>query len=123
MPFDPGPVDRLELGDFGQVFEPPALTPIAAEFATSLAPLLEVLDVAYDVLAAEALLDLAPGFDADLNGLRSVAPSDASPAPLDDLIAAEQGWADVRQQLADLRANLPPEAFEYMDLRVNPSPT
>lgn len=101
-------VDALDLGDFGQDVEPATFAPLAAAFAGELAPFHQVLDAAHGALLAETVLELFPGGGDELPSSASVSAASAeTPLPLDDLLAAQSGFEDVRQDLAIFAATFP----------------
>jgi hypothetical protein len=102
-------IDPIDLGDFGDELEPPVFVDLAAGLVRELAPVHAGLERAHGALFAETLLDVFTGDDSDFPaGAGPSSAETADPLPLDDLLAAQSGFEDVRAALAAYEALFPP---------------
>jgi hypothetical protein len=107
---EPGPVEPLDLGTFGDALEPPQFGELAQAYTDNFADFLTGLDAAFALLTAEEALELG-GSLANLFGSFDI----SGAAPLNDeaigwLTQAANTYAILPSALRDLYATLPPDA-------------
>jgi hypothetical protein len=125
MALTPGPFHAVDLGDPNQPPSPPVFASLAQAFADALAPLHTALDLAFEALLAETLLDVGAGFADDLTTLTAAAPAAGAPLDPTDLNAAARAYSEAYGQVVQLHGMISDAAVNALTIgvrgpRINP---
>ena len=119
--FAPGPFTDLDLTDPRPAYAP-TFAPLASSLSSSLSPWHTVLDVAYAALALELLFDLGGALDDTLGAFEAAQPQPGGVLDTSSLTAAATAYSAAYGQVVEFFSNLPPDAFDYQEIHVNPTP-